>query len=244
MNTDEKIKKIDNYKKMLNKYNSNHNQKLREAISLEKAWIQREVMESGCMKLVTATPPPAVGGLILKDLNPFDIMFNPPYGLNVISLIIDILNETIGVMSEENTGQIIPEPKYEEGYAFIAMAMNSTDPDLEDVHDAIKSCANDCGIMAERIDEDLRADRITDRIMESIKKAQFIIVDITSSKPNVYFEAGYAHGINKIPVYLAKSGTNIEFDIKDYPVTFYKNLTELKSKLKEKLTFLTKKEVS
>jgi hypothetical protein len=244
MKTDDNIKRIEDFKQQLKKYNKNPNEKLREVINLEKAWFQREVVESGCMKLVTATPPPAVGGLIYKDLNPFDIMFNPPYRLNVIPLIIDILNETIGVMSGKDTGQIIPELKYEEGYAFIAMAMNSTDPELEDVHDAIKSCAIECGIIAERIDEDLRSDKITDRILESIKKAEFIIVDITSSKPNVYFEAGYAHGINKIPVYLAKNGTNIEFDIKDYPVIFYKNLVELKSKLKEKLTFLTNKNAS
>jgi hypothetical protein len=238
MNTEEKIQKINDFKTQLKDYNKNPTESTREKINQEKRWIEREVLESGCMKLFTATPPPAMGGLIHSNLNPFDIIFNPPYRLNIIPHIIDILDETIGAIAESPHGEMISEPKYQEGYAFIAMAMDPSDNELEDIHEAIKSCAIECGILAERIDEDLRCEKITDRILESIKKAQFIIVDLTHSKTNVYFEAGYAHGINKIPIYLAKKDTNIEFDIKDYPVVFYKNLTELKKKLKEKFSYL------
>lgn len=57
--------------------------------------------------------------------------------------------------------------------------------------------------------------------MESIQKAEYVIVDLTESRPNVFYEAGYAQGIGKIPIYIAKKGTELEFDLKDYPVIFF-----------------------
>ena len=85
------------------------------------------------------------------------------------------------------------------------------------------------------MDEVESNERITDRILESINKAEFVIVDLTHSKPNVFFEAGYAHGIDKTPIYIAREGTKLEFDLKDYPVIFFKNMKQLKDKLKNRL---------
>ena len=88
-----------------------------------------------------------------------------------------------------------------------------------------------CGIHAERVDEQQSNERITDRILESIRKAEFVIVDLTHERPNVFYEAGYAHALGKTPVYLARVGTPIHFDIKDYPVIEYRNMKELKEGL-------------
>jgi len=79
------------------------------------------------------------------------------------------------------------------------------------------------------VDELQSNERITDRILESIRKAEFVIVDLTYSRPNVFYEAGYAQGIGKTPVYIAKEGTQLEFDLKDYPVIFFKNMKQLNS---------------
>lgn len=125
------------------------------------------------------------------------------------------------------------------GYAFVAMPMDPEDHALVDVLDAIKDAAKRCGIIAERVDEPNSNDRITDRILESIRRAGHVIVDLTNSRPNVFFEAGYAHGFGKIPIYIAKHGTALEFDLKDYPVIFFKNMKELKEKLEKRLKGLT-----
>ncbi|WP_205527616.1 hypothetical protein [Halomonas sp. JS92-SW72] len=109
---------------------------------------------------------------------------------------------------------------------------------MEDVLDSIKEAANKCGIHAERVDEVQSNNRITDRILESIDKAQFVIVDLTHSRPNVFYEAGYAQGLGKIPIYIARDGTRLEFDLKDYPVIFFKNMRELKTGLEERLRSL------
>jgi len=68
---------------------------------------------------------------------------------------------------------------------------------LVDVLDAIKEAARNCGIHAERVDEPQYNERITDRILESIRKAEYVIVDLTASKPNVFYETGYAHALGR-----------------------------------------------
>lgn len=81
--------------------------------------------------------------------------------------------------------------------------------------------------MAERVDEVKSNDRITDRIIKSISKAEYVIVDLTKERPNVFFEAGFAHGLGKVPIYIARHGTPIHFDIKDYPIIVFRNMKEL-----------------
>jgi hypothetical protein len=132
--------------------------------------------------------------------------------------------------------------KVELGYAFVAMPLDPEDPSLIDILDAVKEATQRCGVRAERIDEPPSNDRITDRIMESIQKAEFVIVDLSKLKPNVFFEAGYAHGLGKIPIYFAKFGTIIEFDLKDYPILFYRNLKELKDSIEKRIKGLKLKE--
>jgi len=122
--------------------------------------------------------------------------------------------------------------------AFIAMPIDIADPSLEDLLETIKSAAEQCGIRASRIDEEQSNEKITDRILEAIKKARFVIVDLTKERPNVFFEAGYAHGIGKIPIYIAREGTRVHFDVKDYPIIIFKNMTKLKEELVKRLNAL------
>ena len=99
-----------------------------------------------------------------------------------------------------------------------------------------------CGIHAERVDEPQSNERITDRILESIRKAEYVIVDLTGSRPNVFYEAGYAHGLRKIPIYVALKGTALQFDLKDYPVIFFDSMRELKEGLEARLRGLAENE--
>jgi hypothetical protein len=125
------------------------------------------------------------------------------------------------------------------GYAFIAMPMDPDDHALADVLDALKEAALRCGVRAERIDEPESNERITDRILDSISRAEHVIVDLTNSRPNVFFEAGYAHALGKIPIYVARQGTKLEFDLKDYyPVLFFRNLKELKDAVERRISGL------
>ena len=122
-----------------------------------------------------------------------------------------------------------------EGHVFIAMPMATEDLQLEDIHEAIKNAARDAGLVAERVDEQNSNEKITDRIVEAITEAEFVVADLSQAKPNVYWEAGYAHGLEKTPIYIARMGTRLEFDVKDYPVIFYENATRLRRELARRL---------
>lgn len=116
-------------------------------------------------------------------------------------------------LQDERAPQVHQE--VQAGYVFVAMPIAAGD--FDDVLDSIKEACQRCGLTAERIDEAQSNERITDRILESIRKAQFVIADLTGSRPNVFYEAGYAHGIGKVPIYIARDGTKLELDPRTIP---------------------------
>jgi hypothetical protein len=235
----------DNLDKYFHCTDDHQRQELRRAINLGRAFAEREAIEAGRMQLLTIGPPPATGGLIIKNANPFDMLFEPPYGMSVIPSVIDMIDSAIGAMESSSyyevtsrSGKGMMSSEIQEGYVFIAMPMDPTDGKLEDVHDAIKEACGRCGLLAERIDEAQANERITDRILESILRAQYVVVDLTNARPNVFYEAGFAQGNGKTPIYIARAGTPLEFDLKDYPVIYFENNRQLKTKLEERLRAL------
>lgn len=247
MEIEEKIQRLEEYKSKLLLWQDTYDSSLRSFVNQNTVWVRREVVEAGCFHTLTIGPPPAIGGLVMRNVDPFAMMFDSPYGMNLIRLVVDIIDQTIGVLkagpAEPPTDQ--PEVQVDldvqKGYAFVAMPMDNNDPQLVDVLDSIKEAAARCGIHAERVDEPQSNERITDRILESIRKAEYVIVDLTSSRPNVFYEAGYAQGLGKTPIYVANQGTHLEFDLKDYPVIFFENMKSLKDKLEKRLRGLAEK---
>jgi hypothetical protein len=241
MEREERIEKLEGYKRLIARWKETKDPEVRSRINQETVWVRREVVEARCYGRLTIGPPPAIGGLVMRDVDAFESLFDPPYGRSLSSVVIDMVDRTIGVLragppapSKEEPSSVRVELDIHEGYAFIAMPMVPDDTDLIDVLDAIKEAAGRCGLNAERVDEPQSNERITDRILESIRKAEYVIVDLTGSKPNVFYEAGYAHGIGKIPIYIARHGTKLEFDLKDYPVIFFKGMKELKDALEKR----------
>jgi hypothetical protein len=242
MNATSQIARLQQFKELLQEWRKAPTNELRSRINEEKHGVRREVLEAGCLKHMVIGPPPAVGGLVMNGVDPFDMIFNPPWGRSLIPVVEDMIDETIGVLRASGTGVASIIPSLNESitanYAFVAMPMNSDDAANEDVLDAIKEAGQRCGIQAERVDDVESNDRITDRVLESLRRAEFVIADLTNARPNVYYEAGYAHALGKTPIYVARAGTKLEFDLKDFPVIFFKNLKQLKDDLERRLRAL------
>jgi guanylate kinase len=106
-------------------------------------------------------------------------------------------------------------------YAFLIMAF---DEEMDETHQAIIQAprlSNHPYIHIERIDA-IRGDyHIYDQIISCIRKSEFIIADLTLEKPNVYFELGYARGIGKEVLSLARRGSKLHFDIQGVRTDFY-----------------------
>jgi hypothetical protein len=95
----------------------------------------------------------------------------------------------------------------------------------------------------ERVDQIEDDFKITDKILECIERASILIADLTGERPNVYYELGFARGRDKRVIHVARSGTNLHFDIKDFATLFYDNSTILQRMLVRRLRGMTRSQV-
>ena len=98
-------------------------------------------------------------------------------------------------------------------FAFVVMTFAK---EFEDKYIlAIKSAAEDAGMRVERLkDHIFHCQGMVERIHQQIEEADFIIGDMTSSNPNVFYEVGYAQGKNKLCILLTDDPAKLPFDLK------------------------------
>jgi hypothetical protein len=132
--------------------------------------------------------------------------------------------------------------KYRPGTAFIIMAMNKANRELDDVVDAVKEVFAEYGIRAVRADDIEHEDLITQRIISELETAEFLLADLSLERPNVYYEVGYAHALKRRVILIRKAGTGLHFDLAGYNCPEYENIRDLKELLHQRLKHATNKE--
>ncbi|AYL97371.1 hypothetical protein [Mucilaginibacter celer] len=74
-------------------------------------------------------------------------------------------------------------------------------------------------------------------ITKSIKEATAIIAEITPDNPNVFYEIGYSHAIEKPTILLCdKRRANLPFDLSSFRTLYYENTIAGKKKIEINLT--------
>lgn len=108
----------------------------------------------------------------------------------------------------------------------------------------IKEPLNNKGFNCERADEVQFVGGIIEQIIRRIKKAQFIVADMTGKNPNVFYEVGYAHAIGKKVILLTQREEDIPFDFIGYShIVYGGNIIDLRKKLLIKVDALLLEEI-
>lgn len=84
---------------------------------------------------------------------------------------------------------------------------------------AIQPGIRAAGYEAIRIDGVEHVDKIDDRIIATIRKSRFVVADLTGSRGGVYFEAGFAIGLNIPVVWTVRADrrdADVHFDTRQY----------------------------
>ncbi len=119
---------------------------------------------------------------------------------------------------------------------FVLMPFSS---DLEDVYYlGIREVAETLNYSCERVDEIEFVGSILNKIYDSIVNSRIIIAEVSSPNPNVYYELGYAQALDKPLILVTKDISSTPFDLNGYNHIVYRNIIDLREKLKSRLEAL------
>ena len=113
------------------------------------------------------------------------------------------------------------------------VVMQFTKPYNELYSEVIQPICEEFGITAIRADETYGPGIIISDIARQIIEASLVVAEITPVNPNVYYEVGYAHALNKQTILIAEKGTDLPFDVSPFRVLFYENTIEGKRCVEE-----------
>lgn len=90
------------------------------------------------------------------------------------------------------------------------------------ISDAVKRVSAELSaeISCARADE-FGPGKITEQIILAIRNADIVIADLTGSNPNVMYELGFAHGLEKNAIILNQDVHGVPFDVKDFRQIVY-----------------------
>ncbi len=129
-----------------------------------------------------------------------------------------------------------PVGKDVDRFVFAAMPFDDKYDDVFYV--AMVGAAEECGLTCERVDQIEFDGNIVDKLKEMIAKAEAVLIDLSEAKPNVLYEAGYAHALKKPCIHICSTDLkDLPFDIAQRKTSVYKQgqTHKLKSVLVERL---------
>jgi hypothetical protein len=113
----------------------------------------------------------------------------------------------------------------------VFVVMQFTAPYNELYSDAIRPVCERLGLVAVRADEKFGPGVIIKDIERQINEAKVVIADITPANPNVYYEVGYAHALQKPTILIAEGPAQLPFDVSPFRTLFYENSIAGKAKV-------------
>ena len=124
--------------------------------------------------------------------------------------------------------------------AFVAMWFGES---MDEVWEkGFRPAIREAGYEALRIDRKEHLNKVDDEIIAEIRRSRFLVADFTQGETGprggVYYEAGFAHGLNIPVVFTCRKDTlkNIHFDTRQYPHIVWETLEELRDGLTKRIS--------
>ncbi|MYC90499.1 MAG: restriction endonuclease [Gemmatimonadetes bacterium] len=109
-------------------------------------------------------------------------------------------------------------------------------PEMDDVFLlGIRWVVNQLGIVAERADDLQHNGEIIGVIQRAIREYDGVIGDTTGANPNVCYEVGFAHALERPTVLLCRKGESLPFDLQGVNHLMYRNVVHLRERLPKQL---------
>jgi hypothetical protein len=102
-----------------------------------------------------------------------------------------------------------------------------------DTYISIQNVCSSVGLKCSRGDEEFFANDILTQVLKKILKASIIIANIEGRNPNVFYELGIAHALDKITILITRSINELPLDVKSKRIILYKEQNDLKDSLKK-----------
>jgi hypothetical protein len=117
--------------------------------------------------------------------------------------------------------------------AFVIMPFAAEFSDIFD--DLIRPALEEVGFEVRRADSILDQQNVMRDVVRGIAEARLVIAEISSPNPNVYYELGIAHALQRPTVLLTQSLESLPFDLKAYRAiaysTHFRQAAELRARL-------------
>lgn len=133
------------------------------------------------------------------------------------------------------------KPKIQRNLVFVVMSFDQSQPKLDDYYAAMQRVVSNVshGEWICKSLKDLSAKLpLSEAAKQNIASSRFVIADLTLNRPNVFYELGYAHGLQKVCVITMEKGTKPHFYPRLYRNVEYENAQDLETKLSRELQML------
>ncbi len=171
----------------------------------------------------------------IEEINPDEYKVKP-------SIFDNLLLSRGAVSLDRKINRYYQEIKIEavEPFCFVIMPFREEEFPQRIYTEVIKPLVeNDFKISCYRVDEDRLPDRIDNKIYSYLLRAAFIIGEVTTLNPNVFYELGLAHMLEKDCIILTQTPiSEVPFDINRIRAEQYDDETQLIEILKKSISAL------
>ena len=141
----------------------------------------------------------------------------------------DLLKELLGYINGKLNGSrpkfftVAEWPLLSLGHVAVMMPFRQ---EYDAVYEAIKAACTDLGLATRRVDEIYGPTKIIDDIFSTIAQSRVVVSDLTERNPNVLYETGLAHALDRDVVTIVQNDQDVPFDLKHLRFVKYLKNTE------------------